>query len=267
MPTALQHRCRKCKHLAVGYFDRCPGCQSWNSAEAFFPETPESRAAQAPTAVPLAAFDGTKFQRLPTGIGPLDHALSGGFVPGTTTIFSGGPGSGKTTLALQAGFALAFNSAPYAARPTLDLSNEQAAPEILDLAKRLGLGVPYLWFANPADLETIRRHVAQFGPPACVIIDSLQEFYDSAAPGKNHLANFVELVNYIQKIGAVGIAISQINGRGDVYGGKRYAHQVNAVIRFRQLKDSATRELWVQKNRSGRAQFSVHMEMTAKGLE
>jgi DNA repair protein RadA/Sms len=264
--NALSHRCRKCKHIAVGYFDKCPRCQSWNSAEAFFPETSETRAADAPTAVPLAAFEGQHFNRLATGIVPLDLALGGGFVPGTTTIFFGDPGSGKTTLALQAGFALSFNSAPYAARPALDLSNEQAAAEILDLAKRLNLGVPYLWFANPADFETVRRYVASYGAPACIIIDSLQEFYDSANPSKNHLANFVDFVDYVQAIGSIGIMVSQVNAGGGVHGGKRYEHKVNAAIRFRQIKGADTRELWIKKNRSGRAQFSVHMEMTAGGL-
>lgn len=43
----------------------------------------------------------TTDSKVPSGTPGLDSVLEGGFIPGTTTIVTGGPGSGKTILALQ----------------------------------------------------------------------------------------------------------------------------------------------------------------------
>ena len=55
----------------------------------------------APATVPSAPHVVTAIRKASTGIPGLDDILQGGVPAGRTTLISGGPGTGKTVLALQ----------------------------------------------------------------------------------------------------------------------------------------------------------------------
>lgn len=261
----IWHRCRACGHARQSYFAQCPQCRAWNTCRAQVAGAGGSAANGAPLDGPLNAWDGVQFNRVRTGIPQLDEALSGGFVPGTSTIFFGEKNCGKTTLALQAAFWVAVR----VRRHALYLSNEQAAVEINAAAKRLELGTNYFRFANPADLQTIYGSAQRVGLPSIVVVDSLQAFEDSASAkrGENRRKQaFIDARNWGQKTGVPMIWVSQVNADNKIKGGPFFGHEANAILKFRQRQGSDVREIYVDKNRSGKAQFSVNMTMTAKGL-
>lgn len=254
-----------CGYCRQGYFAQCPQCRAWNTCQAQVAGARSVAVSGVPLDGPLNAWDGVSFERIRTGIPQLDEALSGGFVPGTSTIFFGEKNCGKTTLALQAAFWVAVRRRRHA----LYLSNEQAGVEINAAAKRLELGTQYFRFANPADLQTVYASSARVGLPSIVVIDSLQAFDDcqSQRRGENRRRQaFIDGRNWGQKTGVPVIWVSQVNGEGKVKGGPFYGHEANAVLKFRHRQGSDVREIYVDKNRSGKAQFSVNMTMTAKGL-
>lgn len=258
-------QCAACKFTRVTYFQQCPQCREWNSCMGIVGGRLAMGKLAPPNAVSLETLDGVRFYRSQSGIPQLDQALGGGFVLGTSTIFYGPPNCGKTTLALQAAFWLAARLG----RNALYLSNEQSGLEICMAAKRLELGLGRIWFANPADFQTVRGHISRNGLPAVVVVDSLQQFYDSGVSqhGRNpQFDAYIRLRNVLQQYGVPGIFVSQVNAAGTIRGGPRYAHEANAVIHFKQKQGSDVRELYVEKNRCGKAQFSVTMTMTAKGL-
>lgn len=258
--------CCPCGFARKTYFAQCPQCRAWNTCTARESGRASSLANGAPLDGPLNAWDGVQFNRVRTGIPQLDEALSGGFVRGTSTIFFGEKNCGKTTLALQAAFWVAVRMRRHA----LYLSNEQAAVEINAAARRLELGTQYFRFANPADLQTIYGSSARVGLPSIVVIDSLQAFDDcqSQKRGENRRRQaFIDGRNWGQKTGVPMIWVSQVNADAKIKGGPFYGHEANAILKFRQRQGSDVREIYVDKNRCGKAQFSVTMTMTAKGLQ
>lgn len=257
--------CCPCGFSRRGYFAQCPQCRAWNTCHAKESGRAGFAGSGAPLEVPLEAADGVSFQRVRTGIPQLDEALSGGFVPGTSTIFFGEKNCGKTTLALQAAFWVAVRCR----RRALYLTNEQAMIEINAAVKRLDLGTQWFNFANPADLQTIHGAVRRRGLPSIVVIDSLQGFDDCQSVRRGEARRkqaFIDARNWGQQTSVPMIWVSQVNADAKIKGGPFFGHEANAIIKFRQRQGSDVRELYVDKNRSGKAQFAVTMTMTAKGL-
>ena len=98
-------------------------------------------------------------ERLATGIPGLDEMLSGGFLPGTSVLVRGAPGSGKTSLGLQYLVHGARNG-----QPGLLISFEEFPPSLHRDAESLG------W--NLAELEQAGQLHLMFMSPQ-MLVDSI----------------------------------------------------------------------------------------------
>src|SRR5579863_8537157 len=106
--------------------------------------------------------------RVLTGLPPLDRALGGGFVLGEVVLVAGDPGAGKSTLLLQVAAALGT-----AARPSVYLTAEEAAPQVQERAARLGLAGAAVRLAATSDVTASLAALAA-APPAFLVVDSVQ---------------------------------------------------------------------------------------------
>jgi DNA repair protein RadA/Sms len=91
----VAHRCAECGFSASKWFGRCPDCSAWSTAasDVVDPALVEVRTLDHPAgAIPA---------RLTTGIDEFDRVVGGGLVPGSTVLFAGEPGLGKSTLVVQ----------------------------------------------------------------------------------------------------------------------------------------------------------------------
>ena len=163
-------------------------------------------------------------ERLSTGVPGLDEVLFGGLIPGLTYVVTGGPGAGKTTLAMH--FAMA---AEQAREKALYVTLKDPERQVRRNARALGLNLdgvtfldlspapemvareePYQVFA-PADVEKMPlvhaiRAALEADQPRRVIIDSINILrYLSAEPYQfRQLA--ISLMRLVTRTGATLLA-------------------------------------------------------------
>ena len=114
------HRCQSCRASQGRWAGRCAACGEWNSLREEIvvddpgggawlrssgprPESIDGECAP----IALGDVDLSAHAPMPTGIGELDRVLAGGLLPGSATLLGGEPGTGKSTLLLQALAAMA----------------------------------------------------------------------------------------------------------------------------------------------------------------
>ena len=124
--------------------------------------------------VALAEVDLESEKPMPTGIGELDRVLAGGFLPGSSTLLGGEPGTGKSTLLLQA-----LASMAALGRRCLLVAAEESASQVRRRAVRLGADVPGVFVVEATELPAIEQAFANLRPDV-VVVDSVQAISDPA---------------------------------------------------------------------------------------
>jgi len=202
--------------------------------------------------------------RIPTGLRPLDAALGGGLVPGETVLLAGDPGAGKSTLLLQV--AAHLGNAVYA-------TAEERAFMVQGRAQRLGIENAEVRLAVGGDIARLLEDLAALKqPPAFLVIDSVQAFYDPACrsqPGTPNACRAVlaRIIAYAARMNVPTVIVCQITKGNIAAGPKAMEHAVDASLHlssFRALTDH--RALRTDKNRYGPAGGTEVLQMTAAGL-
>src|SRR5690554_4107020 len=106
--------CQTCGSVHSRWAGKCDGCGSWNtlveegtaSGVGAGPSAQRSGRRGRPVALTTLSGELEEAPRIRTGIGELDRATGGGFVPGSALLIGGEPGIGKSTLLMQAAAAL-----------------------------------------------------------------------------------------------------------------------------------------------------------------
>lgn len=189
----------------------------------------------------------------PTGVRPLDAALSRGVVWETSTIVAGVTSSGKSTLTLQglAGLVRLHH------RRGLYVCAEETRGRVIGRARRVGAAVEGLDVMQVAPGELDRMHRARAGYDV-VVIDSLQAF---AVP-------LPEILRRPSARPTTWFFISQLNKAGELVGSTEAQHACDALL-FVELGDG-TGERWVRtfKNRDGDADGKrFPFMLTGRGAE
>jgi circadian clock protein KaiC len=170
----------------------------------------------------VAAEHGEHFERtvIASGVEALDALLGGGIDRGTTTLLSGPPGSGKSSVSVQ----YAAAAAARGDHAALFLFDESAA---ISLARSAGLGIRLergrgpgqvlLRQVDPSEIapgefaQVVRRSVEEDGARV-VVIDSLNG-YLNAMPGDDFLtAQLHELLSYLNHHGVATFLIVAQSG-------------------------------------------------------
>ncbi len=93
-------------------------------------------------------------QKVPTGITGFDEITRGGLARGRTTLLAGGPGSGKSLMALQ----VLVNGARQFNEPGIFVAFEESSRRITDNAAQFGWDLPALQRGQKGSVPLIDRN-------------------------------------------------------------------------------------------------------------
>ena len=217
--------------------------------------------------------------KMPSGIAALDDLLGGGLEKGTSTLFVGAPGTGKSTVAVQ--FALAAaRRGECAAMFLFDESISTMLTRCLgmgmDLAPWIESGHLLLRQVDPAELspgELVHdiREAVQHAGVSVVIIDSLNG-YLNAMPGERFL--IVQLHELLTFLGQAGVATLMVGAQHGVIGAQMqspvdasYLADAVVLLRYFESDGEVRQAISVMKKRGGAHERTIRdFRMTADGL-
>jgi len=205
----------------------------------------------------------------------IDGAFGGkGFTPSTISLFTGEPGSGKTTLMLALADALTKQN--YCC---LYNTAEESLFQIKVTCERLLLNNGFV----AGQENYVPRLLAQCdilrnqnpGKPFFLIVDSLQTLNDGKY-GENHVNNtsairsLQMLTNYAKEHYINVICIGQVNKSGNMAGSQKLKHMVDSMLHLSiEKKDEdfkGYRVLRTTKNRFGGAGWTFYLDLSEQGF-
>jgi DNA repair protein RadA/Sms len=207
---------------------------------------------------------------MPTLIPALDSSLGGGLTLFTTTLFSGDPGIGKSTLLLQMLHSLTIQNMKCAY-----FSAEESADNIALRARRIGLGKSAIHLHTASNLEEIITLLESEKINAAVI-DSIQaiesETLDYPRGSISQIRECaLQLVNAAQRLDVTLIIVCHVSKDGTLAGPRTIEHLTDAVLYLEAAPDieggpSRMVNIYAQKNRNGLTGERYPMRMTERGL-
>jgi DNA repair protein RadA/Sms len=261
------HRCKACGVTAARWSGRCPACGEWNSLqeESVAIGQPKVNTPEGPVPVPLGEVDLSSYKPLPTGIGELDRVLSGGLLPGSTTLLGGEPGTGKSTLLLQVLASMASSG-----QRCLLVAAEEAAHQVRRRAARLGAEVPGVFVVEATQLQGVEQAIANLAPDV-VVVDSIQAISDpeigSPAGSMAQVAACANsLVALAKGVGAALVLVGHVTKDGALAGPRALEHLVDTVLSFEGDRYLSLRAVRAVKHRFGPTGETGLFEMGEAGL-
>ncbi|MGC8627786.1 MAG: DNA repair protein RadA [Acidimicrobiales bacterium] len=266
------YRCESCGAVQPRWSGRCGSCAEWNTLveEQVVPlrtssgRTPSSLAAPA-RPVPLGEVGDAGSEPFPTGVAELDRVLGGGLLPGSATLIGGEPGTGKSTLLLQAMGAMAALG-----RKCLLVAAEEVASQVRRRAVRLGADVPGVFVVEAVDLPVVEQAMSAVSPHV-VVVDSVQAVRDPGIePPPGSLAQVrgcaQSLVARAKATGAALVLVGHVTKEGTLAGPRALEHLVDTVLTFEGDRYSTLRTLRAVKHRFGPTGETGLFEMGENGL-
>jgi DNA repair protein RadA/Sms len=263
------HRCTECGSETPRWLGRCPACEAWGSLveETVAPRvTAVGAAATREAPVPLCEVSTATATARPTGVGELDRVLGGGLVPGSVTLLAGEPGTGKSTLLLQA-----LGSMADAGARCLLVTAEETAAQVRMRADRLGSLAPTLLITSETSLAHVVEHVESVRPDV-LAVDSIQTVVDPDLPGAPGSVSQVRdcayrLVQEAKERDIATVLVGHVTKEGTLAGPRVLEHVVDTVLSFEGLSSQhALRTLHALKHRFGSTNELGLFEMTERGL-
>jgi circadian clock protein KaiC len=198
-----------------------------------------------------------KAGRISSGIPGLDEVLGGGFPDGTVTLFSGGPGSGKTLCGLS--FLLAGASA---GERCCFLSLGETREGILracdgikplsDVRRFEGknLAVEHVVMGEDIDLDYFAKIFASYPQVDRLVVDNLNRLLIFAENRREYRMRLSELVRYLRERVSCSLLLCETVG-GEIDSGNGEAFECDGVVHssFLEFEEKPKRILSVQKMR------------------
>jgi len=202
---------------------------------------------------------------MPTGLPELDRVLAGGLLPGSATLLGGEPGTGKSTLLLQA-----LASMAVAGRRCLLIAAEESAHQVRRRASRLGADVPGVFVADAAQLPAVQVAIAQLVPDV-VVVDSIQALTNpelaSPAGSVGQVRECALALASLAKVsGFALVLVGHVTKDGALAGPRALEHLVDTVLNFEGDRYLSLRSLRAVKHRFGPTGETGLFEMGERGL-
>jgi circadian clock protein KaiC len=204
-----------------------------------------------------------------SGVAQLDALLSGGLDRGTSVLFMGPAGSGKSVLSQQYLVAEAARDRPavlYSFDEGLGTLHARAAALGSPLPKLVEAGLIRIHQVDPAELtpgqfaHRVRRDVEQHGV-RLVVIDSLNGYLHAMPEESFLVAHLHELLSYLRQQGVLTIMVVAEHGfLGQMKGGIDVSYLADTVLvtRFFEAEGCVRKAISVVKRRSGRHENTIH---------
>ena len=211
-----------------------------------------------------------------TGIDYVDSAMGGlGFTPSSVTLFTGEPGSGKTTLVLIIAAALAKKKDTIAIFNTAEESLYQVKLVVERLKLRNGFAVGQETHV-PTLLEKCDK-LRKKNPkaPFFLIVDSLQcmddGFYkDGHTNSRSSERALGQITDWCKENYVNAVVIGQVSKSGQASGSNKLKHMVDAMMHLGvERKDAdleGCRVLQTTKNRFGGCGHTFFLALDGKGF-
>jgi circadian clock protein KaiC len=218
-------------------------------------------------------------ESVPCGIGELDALLGGGLDRGTSNMFMGPPGTGKSTLAMK--FAV---SAAERGEKSLVYIFDESEGTFLSRGEQLGMdveryvneGLITLHQVDPAEISPgelahcIRRNVTGGEKVRMVVIDSING-YLNAMPKEQYLTlQLHELLAFLSQQGVITIMVLAQQGLvGSMQSTVDLTYLADTVIllRYFEARGAVRQAISVIKKRSGKHERTLReMRITSNGI-
>ncbi len=265
------YTCSQCGSKQSRWHGKCPECGEWNSLIEEVQVNTKSPVRSAiainnSAAIPISEVPPGVEPRRPSGLSEFDRVLGGGAVPGTAVLLAGDPGIGKSTLLLQAGYALACRG-----HRALYVTGEESLQQMRMRSERLKLLHEDMLALAEVELETIIAHIYHLRPEF-VVIDSIQTTFDSrieSIPGSvSQVRNAaLRLIKTAKETGATIIIVGHVTKEGQIAGPRVLEHMVDVVLELEGDRDFAYRILRAIKNRFGSTHELGIFTMGESGME
>lgn len=261
--------CNSCGGQFPKWLGRCSECGAWNSLS----EEVASREGSQKginlygdkKAVPLSDIQHVAEKRVFTGISELDRVLGGGIVPGSLMLLSGDPGIGKSTLLLQALYALAARGFQI-----LYASGEESGLQIRLRAERTNTIHPNIRISNETDVFAVQQ-LARQTKPYVLVIDSIQTMHHPELPSSPGSVSQIrectaKLLELAKGEGIATIIVGHVTKEGSIAGPRVLEHLVDTVMYLEGDAASGYRILRAVKNRFGSTGEIGIFQMQGNGL-
>lgn len=255
--------CSTCQFGSATWIGKCPGCGEWNTLVQKQEETGSQQSIHAtPTEFRILKKKTISSPRLVLGLFEFDRVLGGGLIPGEIVLLSGEPGIGKSTLLMQ----VVKNVR------TAYVSGEEAADQIHDRMRRLGVAEQKVLFSDETKIENILAGLSATKDVQLVVIDSIQMMYSTsidAPPGSiNQIKDCLTRITFFAKQNKIPfIIIGHVTKDGDLAGPKTLEHMVDCVLTLEGDNETQFRILRSSKNRYGNTNEIGVFEMNDTGLK
>jgi DNA repair protein RadA/Sms len=214
--------------------------------------------------------------KISTGVDYFDAAMGGkGFTPSVVTLFTGTPGSGKTTMML----ALA-NSLTGRGAACVFNSGEESLYQVKMVTERLHLRHGFM-AGGEIHVPTLLKQCDAVrarnpGKPFFIIIDSLQtlddgKYKDGGRTSRTAVRALEMITDYCKDNMVNAIIIGQVNKSGKMAGSNKIIHMVDAHLHLSvEEKDAelaGCRVLETLKNRFGGAGHAFFLRLNEHGFK
>lgn len=212
-----------------------------------------------------------------TKIDYIDCAMGGqGFTPSSVTLFTGEPGSGKTTMVLTIASAIADRKDALCVFNTA----EESLFQIKKTVSRVGLRGDFMCGnATEVDdvLEGCEKIMAKRGnknKQMFLIIDSLQQMNGTHERyGRGYRSDSLvleKILAFCKETHTIALIINQVNKSGTAAGSNKLKHMVDALVHLgverKETDFMGCRILETQKNRFGGCGHVFFLELGRKGF-
>ena len=218
--------------------------------------------------------------RIPSGLDSLDALLGGGLERGTSTLFVGAPGTGKSTVAVQFALAAAQRgecAALFIFDESIHTLRTRCESMGMDLGPYIESGRIKVRQVDPAELSPgefvhlIRLAVVECGA-AVVVIDSLNGYLNAMPDERFLIVQLHELLSYL---GQAGVATLLVGAQHGLIGMQMktpvdasYLADAVVLLRYFELEGEVRQAISVLKKRGGAHERSIRdFSMTATGLK
>ena len=217
-------------------------------------------------------------ENVSSGIKGLDVLLGGGLSRGTSTLFTGPPGSGKSSIGLMFAVAAAKRGEKVAI-----YTFDESLPILFARAKGLGLGLDQLVDQglvsvlqvdpaelSPGQLSSHIRTAVETGGAKFIYIDSLNGYLHSMAEERNLNLQLHELLTYLNQLGIVTMLVITPHGLlGNMQTPIDVTYLADTVValRFFEHKGAVHKALSVIKKRTGKHENTIReLKISSSGI-
>lgn len=206
------------------------------------------------------------YQRLKTGVKVIDEIFGGeetpGVLKGETVLFTGHPGAGKSTMALQ----LADLFQKHAQRSVLYNIGEESDKMLKLAANRIGIDANFC-VGRFEEADRLFEYVSNNGVEI-VFQDSLQSMRVGDLRGARLLETLGKKIQKFSKDEDVTFfAVGQVTKGGGFAGPQALAHDLDAHAHLRLNAETGNRVFEMKKNRLGPAGMPYEFFLSANGLD